>query len=136
MLKQISWSYLFSTKFNSIEFITELFIKYKSSINANIICGPNNYTPLFYANGIVIDILLDNGADINHKTGNNITPFYNAAQNLNYDKLVKLYERKANINIVSSFNTTALMTVILSALKSQEKLCYKCCEYKKVQIKQ
>ena len=120
---------LLSIKFNSIEFITELFIKYKSSINTNIICGPNNYTPLFYANDIVIDILLDNGADINYKAEKNITPFYNAAQNLNYDKLVKLYERKANINMVSSFNTTALMTVIFNTLKSQEELCYKCCEY-------
>ena len=123
------YSILFlSILFNSIEFITELFIKYKPSINSNILCTPYKYTPLFYANGIVIDILLDNGADINGITSGT-SPFNNAASNLNYDKLVKLYERGANINVAGMYNRTVLMTVIDFALIKQEELCYKCCEY-------
>jgi hypothetical protein len=123
-----NYSILFlSILFNSIEFITELFIKYKPSINANIICSDQKDTPLFYANGIIIDILLDRGADINYKTGINVTPFWRAASFLNYDKLVKLYERGADIHICDSTKQTALAVAAHSAFN--EDLCYKCCEF-------
>ncbi len=95
--------------------VLEQHIKAGTDVNLELI-NSGNITPLFYATERghlkAVELLLNNGAEIDHKDSHNRTPLFNAINYKRLDIVNLLIDKGADLNISSNYGYTPLLHAV------------------------